>query len=207
LNLADRDSADSFEANGKGVDDDGKWEVEKNTFKPFPCGIVIHPAIDGCAQLRSEGLDVASIESVQLSVHPLVLELTGKKFPKDGLEAKFSVYHGAACGFLFGKASPAEYTDEVVQRTATLREKITATVDGDIEPDECRIVVDSSSGRHEKHVKHAIGSLAKPLTLEHLRQKFVDQVEPLVGKADVSKLFEDLTGMLEVKSVSTLVVT
>jgi aconitate decarboxylase len=192
---------------GQGIDGDGKWEVEKNTFKPFPCGIVIHPVIDGCAQLRSEGHDAASIESVQLSVHSLVLELTGKKFPKDGLEAKFSVYHGAACGFLFGRASPAEYTDEIVQRTATLREKIAATVDRDIKPDECRIVVESSSGRHEKHVEHAIGSLAKPLTLEHLRQKFVDQVEPLTGKADASKLFEDTAGILGVKNVSALLAT
>jgi aconitate decarboxylase len=207
LNLADRNSADSNEAKGKGIDGDGKWEVEKNTFKPFPCGIVIHPAIDGCAQLRSEGLDAATIESVQLSVHPLVLELTGKKFPKDGLEAKFSVYHGAACGFLFGKASPAEYSDEIVQRTAVLREKITATVDRDIRPDECRIVVDSSSGRHEKHVKHAAGSLAKPLTQEHLRQKFVDQVEPVAGKAEASKLFDDAINLRKVNSVSALIVT
>lgn len=191
---------------GNGIENDGKWEVEKNTFKPFPCGIVIHPAIDGCAQLRSEGLNAVDIESVELSVHPLVLELTGKKFPKDGLEAKFSVYHGAACGLLFGKASPAEYTNGVVRQTAKLREKITASVDKSIQSDECRIVVQRSSGRLEKHVKHAIGSLAKPLTLEHLRQKFIAQAGPVIGDDGAGSLFENISKILDDGNISSLVV-
>ena len=29
-----------------------RWEISLNTYKPFACGIVIHPAIDGCVQLR-----------------------------------------------------------------------------------------------------------------------------------------------------------
>jgi 2-methylcitrate dehydratase PrpD len=73
------------------------WEVALNTYKPFACGIVIHPIIDGCIQLRNEHkLNAADIESVALKVHPLVLELTGKKTPHVGLEGKFSVYHSAA---------------------------------------------------------------------------------------------------------------
>ncbi|KAK3104301.1 hypothetical protein LTR53_018503, partial [Teratosphaeriaceae sp. CCFEE 6253] len=79
-----------------------KWEIEANAFKPFPCGIVIHPAIDGSIQLRQEmmrkGLTTEQIESVELRVHPLVIELTSKRTPKDGLEGKFSVFHGAAIG-------------------------------------------------------------------------------------------------------------
>src|SRR5262249_12112697 len=29
-----------------------RFEIAFNTFKPYACGIVIHPAIDGCIQLR-----------------------------------------------------------------------------------------------------------------------------------------------------------
>jgi tRNA A37 N6-isopentenylltransferase MiaA len=32
-----------------------------------------------------------------------VLELTGKKMPRNGLEAKFSVYHACAAGLVFGR--------------------------------------------------------------------------------------------------------
>jgi len=30
------------------------WEILENTYKPFACGIVIHPTIDGCIQLRND---------------------------------------------------------------------------------------------------------------------------------------------------------
>lgn len=96
---------------------------------------MIHPPIDGCVQLKSEGLKAADVDSIEIFVHPLVLELTGKKFPKDGLEAKFSVYHGAAGGLLFGEASPAQYTDDTVHETAELRKKIIVTVDKSVEAD------------------------------------------------------------------------
>ena len=72
-----------------------------NTYKPFACGIVIHPSIDGCIQLRNpHGCAAADIERVELRVHPLVLELTGKKTPPTGLEGKFSVYHACAAGLI-----------------------------------------------------------------------------------------------------------
>src|SRR4030095_9210198 len=30
------------------------FEVATNSYKPFACGIVIHPSIDGCVQLKKE---------------------------------------------------------------------------------------------------------------------------------------------------------
>ena len=53
------------------------------------------------------------VERIELKVHPLVLELTGKKEPADGLQAKFSVYHGCAAGLVFGRAAEDEFSDEV----------------------------------------------------------------------------------------------
>jgi len=80
-----------------------RFEISFNTYKPFACGIVIHPSIDGCRQLGdAHGLRAGDIERIDLLVHPLVLELTGKRAPKSGLEAKFSVYHACAAVILFG---------------------------------------------------------------------------------------------------------
>src|SRR5437762_8715551 len=30
------------------------YEISKNTYKPFACGVVMHPTIDGCIQIRNE---------------------------------------------------------------------------------------------------------------------------------------------------------
>ena len=111
------------------------WEVALNTYKPFACGIVIHPIIDGCVQLRNEHkLKAGDIDSIALKVHPLVLELTGKKTPKDGLEGKFSIYHGCAVGLIFGQAGEGEYADDIVNRAdvLALRAKVNATTDTSI---------------------------------------------------------------------------
>jgi aconitate decarboxylase len=165
-----------------------EWETEKNAFKPFPCGIVIHPVIDACIQLGKEikekGKSVDDIESVKLDVHRLVLELTGKKKPKDGLEGKFSVYHGAAIGLVIGKASPAEYEDSLVQdpRIIKIRDKVKATVK-DIPPEACHVWVKMNDGQgFEKEIEYAIGSIRKPMTDEQLTTKFLDQVSKAVGE-------------------------
>ena len=53
-----------------------RFEISFNTYKPFACGIVIHPTIDAAAQLRARGVKAEDVEKVELRVHPLVLELT-----------------------------------------------------------------------------------------------------------------------------------
>src|SRR4029079_18479425 len=111
-----------------------RFEISFNTYKPFACGIVIHPTIDAATQLRARGVKANDIERVELRVHPLVLELTGKKEPKDGLQGKFSVYHGCAAGLVYGRAGEGEYADEVVNdpKLVELRGKVNATVDTSI---------------------------------------------------------------------------
>lgn len=162
-----------------------RWEAALNSYKPFACGIVIHPTIDGCRQLRKQlGADVAGITSVQLTTHPLVLELTGKRRPQTGLETKFSVYHAAAVALLHGDGSPTAFTDEIAvdPQVIALRDKVTATA-GDIAEDEVRITLVMQDGRRiDHHVAHAIGSVERPLTNEELDDKFLRQSAPVIGE-------------------------
>lgn len=160
----------------------GRWEILRNSFKPFPCGIVIHPIIDGCAKLHArmsqDKLAAKDIKSVELKVHPLVLELTGKRTPSDGLEAKFSCYHGAAIGLIYGKGTPKQYEDTVVQDSLVIgvRDKVNATADSTLAADEADIVLTMEDGTIlTQHIHHAVGSTEVPLTNEMLEEKFRDQ--------------------------------
>lgn len=166
-----------------------KWEIEANAFKPFPCGIVCHPAIDGCIQLHQEmqkdGFKIEDVKDVKAVVHPLVIELTSKRKPKDGLEGKFSVFHGGAVGLLYGKAGPAQYADNVVTDPAviSLRDKIDANPDEKLKADETYLTITFSNGRKlEKQIDHAIGSLEVPMSDEQLTEKFVDQAALVLGE-------------------------
>lgn len=171
-----------------------KWEIEANAFKPFPCGIVCHPVIDGCIQIHGElggeGRRIEDITKVETRVHPLVIELTSKRTPKDGLEGKFSVFHGGAVGLLYGKAGPAQYADEVVTDAAVIavRDKIDATSDPKLAADETYITVHFKDGaKVEKHVQHAVGSLEVPMTDKNLTEKFIDQSALVLGKESAQK--------------------
>lgn len=152
------------------------FELSLNTYKPFACGIVEHPAIDGCIQLRNEHkLKAADIESIALKVHPLVLELTGKKTPQTGLESKFSVYHSSAVAIIYGAAGEAEYSDEVVRdpQVIALRDRVSAAVEPGIHEDQVRVTIKLKDGRTlEKFVEHAIGSVDKPMSDADLEAKF-----------------------------------
>jgi 2-methylcitrate dehydratase PrpD len=152
------------------------WELAWNAYKPFPCGIVLHAAIDGCIQLRSEhGLAPASIERVDVRLNPLALELAGKPAPTTGLEGKLSVYHAAAVALLYGRAGVAEFTDECVRRpeVLSLRQKVVATADGTLDKAAAQVRIALKDGRAlERDVPHAIGSLERPMSDGDIENKF-----------------------------------
>jgi 2-methylcitrate dehydratase PrpD len=170
-----------------------RFEIAFNTYKPFACGIVIHPTIDAATQLRARGVKAADVERVELRVHPLVLELTGKKEPQDGLQGKFSVYHGFAAGLIFGHAGESEYDDAIVTRedVVQLRRKVAATVDTKIAEAAADVTAILKDGRREHvFVEHAIGSLERPMTDANLEEKFHGLADPVLGGAKVGKLIE-----------------
>jgi 2-methylcitrate dehydratase PrpD len=184
------------------------FEISLNTYKPFACGIVIHPAIDGCVQLRNEnGLKADDVASIELEVHPLVLELTGKKTPRTGLEGKFSVYHSAAVAIIHGAAGEQEYADAVVAspETIALRDRVNAVANPGIREDEVKIRLKTRDGRTlEKHVAHAIGSLERPMSDADLEAKFRGMVDPVIGAAATTALIDMAWKIADLKDVSEL---
>jgi len=168
-----------------------RFEISFNTYKPFACGIVIHPSIDAAVQLREQGVRAEEVERIELKVHSLVLELTGKKEPADGLQGKFSVYHGVSAGLIFGRAGEPEYADEIVNRedVVALRRKVVATVVDDIDEASVDMAAVLRDGRRvHVFVEHAIGSLHRPMSDAALDAKFHSQSDEVLGAARSSEL-------------------
>ena len=170
------------------------YEISLNTYKPFACGVVIHPAIDGCIQLRNQyKLTADQIEHVDLRVHPLVLELTGKKTPQTGLEGKFSVYYAAALAIVKGAAGEREFSDALVRDSVivALRDRVTATVDPTVGEAQVRIAIIMKDGRRlEKQVDKVIGSLENPLSDTALEAKFLDLSNGILPAAQARKVID-----------------
>jgi 2-methylcitrate dehydratase PrpD len=183
------------------------WEISLNTYKPFACGIVIHPSIDACVQLREQGVRAEDVERIELKVHSLVLELTGKKEPADGLQGKFSVYHGCAAGLIFGCAGEPEFADNIVTRddVAALRRKVVATVDNGIDEAAVDVTAVLKDGRRvHVFVEHAIGSLQRPMSNAALEAKFRGMADVVLGEARSAALIAACWQLGSLQDVNTL---
>jgi 2-methylcitrate dehydratase PrpD len=170
------------------------WEAELNSYKPFACGIVIHPAIDAGIQIHDEHkIKPEEVETIELLAHPFVLELTGKTEPKTGLESKFSIFHSAAYALARGDGSPTAFTDEAATDPAivALRKRVKVTTDKSVHEDEVTFTVKTKDGKTiEKYIEHAIGSVHKPLSNEQLNVKFINQSSLVIGEARTKALLD-----------------
>ena len=170
---------------------------------------MIHPSVDGCIQLATAHRLIAeTIERIELRVHPLVLELTGKAAPRSGLEAKFSVYHACAAGVAFGRAGEAEFADAIVARpdVIALRDRIKAIADDAIGEDQADVtIMAGTDGGLRTSSRHAIGSLERPMTDADLERKFRDLVDPVLGASQAARLCAALRSLSACADLSTLV--
>lgn len=168
------------------------WELERNAYKPFPCGIVLHPIIDGCLQLRREhALAPQSIARVRLRVNPLVEALTGRREPRDGLEGKLSVVHCVAVALVDGAAGVRQFTDERVldPQVLDLRGRVEVTVDPQVAKEEAHVEIalhDGSACR--RHVRCAIGSLERPMSDADLADKFRELAADVLATGQTERL-------------------
>lgn len=185
------------------------YEIALNTYKPFACGLFMHPTIDGCIQLRNEHkLTADVIVGVDLTIHPLAFDLTGQKTPATGLESKFSIYHAASVALIDGAAGESQFSDSVVRNPAVvaLRGRISAVADAAIRQDQVRIVVRTTDGRRlEKFIEHAVGGLENPMSDRDLEAKFTalgDGVLPADRLRRVMELCWDAASLPDVGAIA-----
>ncbi len=182
------------------------YEISINTYKPFACGVVIHPTLDACIQLRNQyKLTADQIDRVELKVHPLVLELTGKKTPQTGLEGKFSVYYAAAVALMQGAAGERQFSDKLAKDPAVvaLRDRVGTTIDPAIGPEQVRVVITLKDGRKiEKYIDNVIGSVKNPMSDAALEAKFADLAQGVIPPAQARKVMDLCWGVEKLASAA-----
>ncbi|HEV7626585.1 MAG TPA: MmgE/PrpD family protein, partial [Streptomyces sp.] len=168
-----------------------RFELRDNTFKPYPCGIVTHPAIEAAEHLATPIGDAGgadSVADVEVHCHPLVPELTGNAAPLDGLQARFSTVHGVAAGLLLGLVGLPAYDDDFVRSEAVkqMHGKVRLVAAPERGRAEAEVVVTMADGTTlRRHVPVARGSQGMPMTETDLYGKVSRLVEPVLpGRTD-----------------------
>lgn len=182
----------NLEAIGRNLGE--KYEIVKNTYKAYPCGVVIHPIIDGCLRLRqTPEFNPSNVIAVEIRGNPFVIELTGRKEPTTTLEGKLSVYHSAAAALIAGRAGEQEYRSDFINRpdVVALRTKVVVEPDTKIREDEAHVALRMSDGRVvREHVEHATGTVERPMTDRDIETKFRGLCAPFLPQSQVAALIE-----------------
>jgi 2-methylcitrate dehydratase PrpD len=184
------------------------FDLRANAYKPYACGLVVHPTIDGCSRIRAQHrIDPTAITAVRLRVAPLVLDLCNKKDLERALQSKYSIYHAAAIGLVRGKGGLKEFTEEAVRdpMLARIRSVTTAVADPSITEDQVRIEVALQGGKTvELFVEQSLGNVHRPLSNAALEEKFRDQAVLALPAATVETLIERCWRIDALRDVGTL---
>jgi 2-methylcitrate dehydratase PrpD len=144
--------------------------------------------------LRDENkLTPDMIERIDLTVHPIVLELTAKRKPRTGLEGKFSVYYAAAIAIVAGRAGEAQFTDAAVNDpvTVALRDRVETVIDKSLAQDQARVKIKLRDGRVlDRSITHAVGSVEIPMSDQQLAAKFTDLVAGILPDDRTRRLMD-----------------
>jgi 2-methylcitrate dehydratase PrpD len=153
-----------------------RWELLSNTYKPYPCGIVMHSVIDACLELRQQ-VAPEQIARIVISGEQLLLD-RGDRSVTNERDARVSIHHCAAVAFLFGAAGLEEFSQAVVHDPAVvaLRAKTAARVDAASPRGAATAEVFTHDGRHLRTtVLHAKGSRERPLSDQKIEVKVRQQ--------------------------------
>jgi 2-methylcitrate dehydratase PrpD len=167
-----------------------EWMIETNGYKPYACGVVIHPTIDAMIALhRHPGLKLDEVERITVQVHPLVVSITGNAAPTTGLHSKFSIHHSAA-----------------VALVTALRDRIAVVIDETLRRDQAAALLTMRDGSvREVRIEHASGTVDNPMSDAALQTKFLANAAAAIGDAKARQVCEMVWTLDKIGDVRQLI--
>jgi 2-methylcitrate dehydratase PrpD len=182
------------------------WEIVATSYKPYPCGFVIHPVLDCVLDWRRDN-PKAEVTRVVVRGNPLLSVRTDRPDVSTGRESQVSVQHAVAAALVTGKAGLDQFTDACVRdpKVLALRSKVEVVSDSAFSTIAAAVEITTADGKtHSLSQQAARGSDVNPIDDKDLEQKLrtaaadwdprrdvtplVDAIWTLDSRADVSGL-------------------
>lgn len=185
-----------------------RWEITRNGYKPYASAAVLHPVTDAMREIRdtAAAIDTAKVESIELTVCPYVMSISGVRSPETGMQAKFSVFHTAAVGLIDGDGGVPQYTDERVRDpiVLALRDKVTIVIDEKLRKDQARAAVVVDGRTYRSAIEHARGTVDNPMDDAAIESKFMANSERIVGATAARHVVELVRDIQNLDDISQL---
>jgi len=183
-----------------------RWEIMATSYKPYPCGFVIHPVLDCVLDWRRDH-PAAEVARIVVRGHPLLGVRADRPNISTGREAQVSVQHAVAVAIVFGKAGLDQFTDACVgdPNVLKLRDKVEVLHAESFSTIAAAVEITTADGKvHQLAQAAARGSDVNPLSDHDLEDKLrmlaagwnphydvaplIDAIWTLDKAVDVSKL-------------------
>jgi 2-methylcitrate dehydratase PrpD len=181
--------------------------------KPYPCGGLTHPAIDGVLEFKTKhGITAEMVESIDVGVARHTFERIVFRVPENGLQGKFSMPYLLARAIIDGKLFLDAFTDSAVRDTNVLRlaERIQMHLDPDLKPTAqgsrpCKVTIRLRDGRNfSRQIDYAKGSREAPMSDEELKQKFTGCAREVLDDRFIERIIEDVEHLETLQDIRPL---
>jgi 2-methylcitrate dehydratase PrpD len=194
-----------------------EWICIKTSFKPYPCGHVVHPFLDAILSLyKDEGLRADDVVRITCPTAEWMLPIMCeprevKLVPETDYHAKFSFPYTVAAALYFGRLGVEAFTDEAIrnQDILALAHRVVNEVDPTA-PNPSRfkgwVIVETKSGkRFERVVENNWGSESNPLSATDVRQKFRDNARLVLDDKKIEQVLSMTDRLEEVRDINEVV--
>ena len=186
------------------------WEVMRNSYKPYPCGVVLNPVIEACLELaRQKDLPgrLQDLVSIELTGHPLLRQRTDRPDVRTGRASQVCAQHAAAVSLLRGRAGLAEFSDAAVQdpNIRSLGRLLQFRDDPAYAIDAATVTLRFQHGPAKSlHIEHAKGSVSHPLTDTDIEDKFHALSARHLDRDQALRLIDNIWNVERMDNVSQL---
>jgi 2-methylcitrate dehydratase PrpD len=182
------------------------WQIMATSYKPYPCGFVIHPVLDCVLDWRRDN-PTALVTRVVVRGHPLLSVRTDRPDISTGRESQVSVQHAVAAALVTGQAGLDQFTDACARdpNVAALRSKVEVLRDDSLTTTAAAVDITTADGKvHELSQSAARGSDANPLADSDLETKLRSAAASWDSRYDATPLIDAIWTLDRSADVSQL---
>jgi 2-methylcitrate dehydratase PrpD len=182
------------------------WEIMATSYKPYPCGFVIHPVLDCVLDWRRDN-PKAEAARVVVRGNPLLSDRTDRPNVSTGRESQVSVQHAVAVALLTGHAGLDEFSDARVRDpdVLALRSKVELIRDPAFSTIAAAVEITTTDGWiHHRSQSASRGSDANPMSDAALEDKLRSAAAGWEPQHDVAALIDAVWALDSNTDVSAL---
>ncbi|HEX3246837.1 MAG TPA: MmgE/PrpD family protein [Chloroflexota bacterium] len=190
------------------------FEVEHGVrYKPYPCGGLVHSAIDAILALRQQHESIVDgVERIDVAVTRQTASRIIFRVPETGIQGKFCLPYIMARCVVDGHLAVDTFNDEAVRDPGVLAlaSRVTMAHDPSLETDvpgsrPAVVTIRMQNGTVlQKRVDFARGGAQVPLSPAELRGKFTSNARRVLSESSVSELLAMLDDLEHAESVRSI---